>query len=371
MINLVETEKQNSEAKALWAKLRPEMRKRANRNTTLVAELNKEIDITGTMQKMAADNIAGYDRYIVAFSGGKDSLATLIWLLDQGIDKSTIELHHHDVDGREGSKMFDWAVTKSYCESVAAHFQLPLTYSWRIGGIEGEILKENAQSAGIKYTTPDGDVIELGTNAKVATRRKFPAIVADLRTRWCSSLVKIDVFSRWLNSCHRFVGKRILVLTGERAQESVNRASYNYAEAHKTNSSKKTVHAIRPILSWGEQRVWDAIKAAGINPHPAYQLGFSRVSCATCIFNGKNEFATIRRINPTQFNGIANLEAEINFTMKADINLDEFADKGEALSVTPEIEAELVSDTYTQGIYVGSAWKMPEGAFRGGSCGSV
>lgn len=55
-----------------------------------------------------------YDRYVVAFSGGKDSLACLLHLLECGVDRSKIELHHHLVDGREGSTLFDWPVTESY-----------------------------------------------------------------------------------------------------------------------------------------------------------------------------------------------------------------------------------------------------------------
>ena len=39
-------------------------------------------------------------KIIVAFSGGKDSVAMVLYLLDLGIDKSRIELHHHLVDGK-------------------------------------------------------------------------------------------------------------------------------------------------------------------------------------------------------------------------------------------------------------------------------
>ncbi|WP_431217072.1 hypothetical protein ACQ86N_22505 [Puia sp. P3] len=36
---------------------------------------------------------------IVAFSGGKDSIAMVLYLLEQGVDRRRIHLHHHDVDG--------------------------------------------------------------------------------------------------------------------------------------------------------------------------------------------------------------------------------------------------------------------------------
>lgn len=46
--------------------------------------------------------MTGYDKYIVAFSGGKDCTACFLHLLDIGIPKERIELWHHEVDGREG-----------------------------------------------------------------------------------------------------------------------------------------------------------------------------------------------------------------------------------------------------------------------------
>lgn len=45
---------------------------------------------------MAQFNIQDYDRYIVSFSGGKDSTATFLYLLDHGIPREKIELWHQD-----------------------------------------------------------------------------------------------------------------------------------------------------------------------------------------------------------------------------------------------------------------------------------
>jgi len=39
-----------------------------------------------------------YDYYIVAFSGGKDSVACVLKLIDEGVPLHKIELHHHCVD---------------------------------------------------------------------------------------------------------------------------------------------------------------------------------------------------------------------------------------------------------------------------------
>ncbi len=44
-----------------------------------------------------------YDRTIIPFSGGKDSLACILWALENQLPN--IELWHHLVDGREGSDL--------------------------------------------------------------------------------------------------------------------------------------------------------------------------------------------------------------------------------------------------------------------------
>jgi len=51
----------------------------------------------------AAPDLASYDHILVFLSGGKDSIACLDAVLAAGADPARIELHHHDVDGGEGS----------------------------------------------------------------------------------------------------------------------------------------------------------------------------------------------------------------------------------------------------------------------------
>ncbi|EBE8253754.1 phosphohydrolase, partial [Salmonella enterica] len=55
-----------------------------------------------------------YDHIIVCLSGGKDSIAAYLRLVDMGVDKSKVEFWHHDVDGQEGSSLMDWAFMRDY-----------------------------------------------------------------------------------------------------------------------------------------------------------------------------------------------------------------------------------------------------------------
>ena len=58
----------------------------------------------------ALPDLGAYRRFVVAFSGGKDSLAALLHLLGLGVPAHAIELHHHDVDGH-GPTFMDWPCT--------------------------------------------------------------------------------------------------------------------------------------------------------------------------------------------------------------------------------------------------------------------
>lgn len=84
-----------------------------------------------------------YDHIVLCMSGGKDSIASLLALFDLGVDRSKIELWHHDVDGREGSSLMDWTFMADYNRKLASTFSLPIYFSWLEGGFEGEMNKEN------------------------------------------------------------------------------------------------------------------------------------------------------------------------------------------------------------------------------------
>ena len=73
-----------------------------------------------------------YDRIIVAFSGGKDSLAAVLDLLERGVPRRKIELWHHDVDGGHPTRRMDWPVTRNYVQAVADYLGITLRVSWRV-----------------------------------------------------------------------------------------------------------------------------------------------------------------------------------------------------------------------------------------------
>lgn len=181
----------------------------------------------------ALPDLGAYRRFVVALSGGKDSLAALLHLLSLGVPAHAIELHHHDVDGH-GPTFMDWPCTPSYVRAIADHFGIALYVSWREGGFGRELARDDAPTAPIAFETPTG-IGRAGGNGPAGTRGLFPQTSPDLRVRWCSPALKIDVLAAAIRNQPRFLDGRTLVITGERAEESPSRARYATLEPHRTS----------------------------------------------------------------------------------------------------------------------------------------
>lgn len=319
-------------------------------------------------------NINNYDHIIVYFSGGKDSLACLLHLLDIGADMSKVELWHHDIDGREGSTLMDWPVTPAYCRAVAEAFGLPIYFSWKVGGFEREMNRENSLTAPTKFETPEDGVIQVGgTRGKANTRRQFPQVSADLSVRWCSAYLKIDVAAAAIRNQSRFDHKKTLVISGERAEESPSRARYKEFEPDRADNrdgkKARLVDRWRPVHQWSEQQIWDIIGHYRINPHPAYHLGWGRVSCLHCIFASNNQCASARIVDPDGFETIALYELEWDKTIHRSLPVTERAEIGEPYPMD-QLTIDWAMSGEWRGQIIVDHWKLPAGAF-GESCGPI
>lgn len=313
-----------------------------------------------------------YDHVIVAFSGGKDSLASVLHLLEDGCPPEKIELWHHEIDGR-GERLMDWPVTPAYCRAVAQHLGLRYYVSWKVGGFLGELMKTSARTAAIRFEEPTETGLVLrkrgGTDGKVTTRRMFPAVSADLTKRWCSSYLKIMVGEMALRNQARFRGKRTLFVTGERAEESTNRAKYKPFHPHKESIQSRQIDHWRPVLGWPERDVWSIIERWSINPHPAYRLGWGRVSCLHCIFGSANQCASAAVVDPEGTERLTALEIELDHTIRHKQPLPVMVAKGRPYPMDEATIAEAMATSWSGPVRV-DEWTLPAGAY-GESCGPV
>ncbi len=338
---------------------------------------SKKIRTPSKPTLLTKSDLASYDHIIVAFSGGKDSWACLLHLLDLDVAREKIELWHHLVDGRECSRLMDWPITESYCRAAAAAFSLPIYFSWKVGGFEREMLKEKQRTAPTCFEVPGGKVKQIGgKTGKLGTRLKFPQVSGNLAVRWCSSYLKIQVAEAALRNQERFRNARTLFVTGERAQESKNRAKYATFEPHSQDrrSSKKLKRHIdhwRPVHSWRERKVWQIMEKYRINAHPAYKLGWGRVSCMKCIFGSSNQWASNLAIDPAGTQAIDDYERQFGLTISRGglsvlqrVDIDGVAYQMEEA----DIKAALSTEYHEPIILPLGTWELPAGAY-GENCG--
>ncbi|MBK4736054.1 phosphoadenosine phosphosulfate reductase domain-containing protein [Noviherbaspirillum pedocola] len=339
--------------------------------------MNAVVDLGALLTEAAREeqtiDLHSYDHYYVAVSGGKDSLALVLYLLDHGVPTEKIEIHHHSIDGENEGSFMDWPVTNSYVEAFARHFGLKFFKSYRMGGFEREMLRENSLTAPVAFDSEAGTVkVRGGKRGELSTRRKYPQVTSDLQKRYCSPALKIDVAKIMLCNEPRFRNSRTLVLTGERAEESASRATYRKFERHRADKRdspklRRHVDVLRAVHDWPEAMVWDIMRRYRIRPHPAYQLGWSRCSCRTCIFGDKDQWATVREYFPLAFNKVAGYEREFGVTIHRKLTVNQQADLGTPYDCDPEIVALANSTVYTPSI-IWEDWQLPAGAFRNG-CG--
>ena len=312
-----------------------------------------------------------YDKVIVAFSGGKDSTACVLHLLDLGIPKDRIVLWHHDVDGGPTDNRFmDWPVTRSYCLMFAKVMGFTIRMSWRAGGFLREMLRDGTATSPVSFLEDrkDGKIVTVGGNGPALTRLKFPQKGAITAGRWCSAVLKIDVARRVFANDSSFAAGKFLFVTGERAEESPNRAKYPECELHGSSNRHRTIHQWRSIHAWPEERVWEILKKWRIRPHPAYYLGWSRLSCMLCIFGDKNQWHSARELDPQAFNRVAQYEKLFEMTIDRDYSVEEMADLGTSFVPDADGYKKVALRTICPSSYLrvrkGLPWRMPKGAFK-------
>lgn len=118
----------------------------------------------------------------------------------------------------------------------------------------------------------------------------------------------------------------------------------------------------------------------GIHPgrvmaHPAYHLGWGRLSCMSCIFGDEDQWASLREINPGLFEKILAYERDYGKTIKIAPppggqaqDVEAWADAGR--SFVPD-DAELIelamSEDYPPELVIvpeGQPWPLPIGAYK-------
>lgn len=180
----------------------------------------------------------GY-KFVVAFSGGKDSLV----LLDL-VQRSLAPDQFIVVFGDTGMEFKDTYLTVEKVKELypnlnfhTAKSEFPATESWKLFGPPGR------------------------------------------RLRWCCAIHKSVPTLQLLRKSYGTSSLKAVVFDGVRKEESAKRATYT-----ETAEGQKHINQInaRPILEWNSAELYLYLLKRNILLNKAYKYGMSRVGCALC-----------------------------------------------------------------------------------------
>lgn len=235
-------------------------------------------------------------KVIVTFSGGKDSLASLLWVRNN-LTKDFITI---------------------FCDTGWEH---PLTYKY---------IEEIREQLGLNLITVKSKKFD-GMADLAKKKSRWPSS----QRRFCTSELKtIPMIDYILDE----VNDDILIIQGIRASESAKRAEMSkqctyfkyYVQPYgKDKHGKDKFHTyrrkdvlafrekhaddlLRPVFDWSAQQVIDYILENGVQPNPLYRMGYKRVGCYPCVMASQQDIYNISVQDTERINYIAKLEQRLN-----------------------------------------------------------
>ena len=193
-------------------------------------------------------------KYIVSISGGIDSTACLLYMLERAKKEDIIPV---------------------FCDTK---WEADETYEYLF-------YLEKAL---------DIEIIRLDSIGFVEMCKKHH-ILTNMKLRFCTFDLKIKPFLDYIYD--NFLSKKIdfIVVEGIRREESRFRQNTETFEIKKEKINKQVfeIKKLYPIAYWDTERVFEYIASKGIDVNPLYNKGFRRVGCMPCIYANKHEILNL------------------------------------------------------------------------------
>lgn len=240
-------------------------------------------------------------------SGGKDSGAagdrTVRFLDSIGHPRDRRLAIHADLGRTE------WRETEAMVQRQAAFMGLPLVVVRRKAGDLVERWEQRFKNGLTRY-------VSLSTYNLIGPWSS-PSL------RFCQSELKAQVIGPYL--ARELRGAGIVQVVGIRRDESTNRKrtpvskpDLRYAKVG--NKAGTTMLLWHPVLEWTAEQVFAYHDLVGLDLHPAYPAGCSRVSCAFCIMQSLKDAQVAASIagNLPLYLHLVEMEATSTFSFWAD-----------------------------------------------------
>jgi len=187
-------------------------------------------------------------KYLVSLSGGKDSTATLLWILERRKKEDIVPVFADT--GWEMDEVYEYL---EYLENK----------------LEINIHKVRSKYGGMK---------------ELCIHKKF---MPNLVMRFCTNELKQKPLWKFMVDNFYSKGIKFFSLNGVRREESFNRSNRKFFEKKSFTYNRKRYieNIIQPIVNWSENQVFEYIKSKGLKINPLYERGFKRVGCMPCIYD--------------------------------------------------------------------------------------
>jgi 3'-phosphoadenosine 5'-phosphosulfate sulfotransferase (PAPS reductase)/FAD synthetase len=228
------------------------------------------------------EEIRDFETYIVAYSGGKDSTATLLWAREH-LPREKLRFVFCDTGA-------EWPETYEY-----------LGYIERELKIEIERIRAGDREMPPTRSGQERDILSIQGYTlfeKIRLRGKWP----NPAYRYCTAYLKqwpIRLYVRELPNP--------LQISGIRAEESQSRSERVIFDPQGNKTGGPMFY---PVLDWSERQVWDYLRAHHILPNPVYNYA-TRCGCWCCIMGRDDEVLNFCRLHPDIAQEAADLEEEI------------------------------------------------------------
>jgi 3'-phosphoadenosine 5'-phosphosulfate sulfotransferase (PAPS reductase)/FAD synthetase len=243
--------------------------------------------MTGMQATFDLKSLIGQGALFVAnHSGGKDSQACLISLLEQGVPASQILVVHASL-GR-----MEWPGALEKAQEHALAHNLPF--------IVAKASKSLLDMVQRRYDSRPG----------------VPSWPSS-STRQCTSDLKRDPITKAVRAYANQHGYSIIVnCLGIRALESSARAKKQVFTRNERNwTATRSWYEWFPIFELTVEQVFTSIAASGQELHYAYGLGNERLSCVFCIMGSTGDCQNGAKHNPGLFQEYVALEHKTGYTM--------------------------------------------------------
>jgi 3'-phosphoadenosine 5'-phosphosulfate sulfotransferase (PAPS reductase)/FAD synthetase len=228
--------------------------------------------------------IAAGALFVANHSGGKDSQAQLIRLLERVPSAQMIVVH-------ASLGPMEWA-----------------------GAME--LARDQAAAAGLPFIIAEAKktLLEM-VERRFESRPEVPSWPS-ASTRQCTSDLKRGPIQREVRRYAKANGYKLIVnCLGLRAEESPGRRKRAVFSKMGISNSVLTWYEWLPVHDMSTSKVFETIRVAGQEPHYAYALGNDRLSCVFCLFGSKGDLRNGRRHRPELLQQYDAMEKHTGYTM--------------------------------------------------------